>query len=483
MKKIIIFLITIIGINSLSLVNVNASNEFSFYEGDYIQGIWITKVEGGTKYYQKARFFISDDLVKGRFAYCIEPFAMFNENSRYTRSLTAANLSDTQMKRIALLSYFGYTYGNHYDEKWYAITQYMIWKEAAPYNDIYFTDGLNGNRINIYTNEMNEINNLIDQYLTLPSFNNNEINIVEGETITLNDSNGVLSNYTSDNSHTSINGNSITISNLKEGSYTINLTRSSRRTTCIPFFYNSNDSQNMFMIGDVDNMNASLKINVIKTSIELTKIDSDNKDIIPSGDASLSGAIYQLYDSNMSELEQLVIDENMNSKVENLAFGKYYLKEIEPGIGYNLDNNIYDFEITKDSPNIRLTLENEVIKKKIQLHKLYGDSIVSNNENNISFDIFNKDNILFDTITTDNSGLASIILPFGQYLLRQRNTTYGYYPANDLTLDIKDNEKTDIELYDYKISVPNTGKEDISYPVLFILVLFGAIYVKKKIFN
>ena len=175
MKRFIIFLICILGISSFSLINVNAAGEYSFYEGDYIQGIWITKAKGGTRYYQKARFFMMSG--SNRFSYCIEPFAMFNENGKYTLSETAHNLSPSQMKRISLIAYFGYTYGSHYDPKWYAVSQYMIWKEADPTGDIYFTDGLDGNRINAYTNEINEINSLINNYLTLPSIANYEYTI------------------------------------------------------------------------------------------------------------------------------------------------------------------------------------------------------------------------------------------------------------------------------------------------------------------
>ena len=479
MKKFIIFLITIIGINSFSLVNVNASSDF-FYEGDYIQGIWITKVKGGTKYYQKARFF----MLKGaasRFAYCVEPFAMFNENSSYTRSLTANNLTDAQMKRISLIAYFGYVYGSHYNEKWYAITQYMIWKEADPNSDIYFTDGLNGNRIAAYTNEINEINNLINEYLTLPSINNMEINLVEGNNITLNDSNGVISKYKSDDENVAINGNNITINNLKEGEHVINLTRSSKRTTCIPFFFNSNDSQNMFMVGDMDNMNASFKVNVTSTSLELTKIDKDTKNTISSGDASLSGATYQIYDKDMNPLDKLIIDEDMKAKITNLNYGKYYIKEIEAGKGYKLDENLYEFEISTNNTNIKLTLENAVIKKEIQIHKSYGDGITSQNEKNISFDIFHNKS-LYTTITTDDNGYASAILPFGLYSIKQKNTTSGYNFTDEFNINIENEDKEEFNLYDYKIKVPNTGKEEISYTILFILIIIGGFYVNKKIF-
>ena len=52
MKKIFIFLITILGINCLSILNVNAE---SFYEGSYIDNIYVTK-ESGDVYISKVAF-------------------------------------------------------------------------------------------------------------------------------------------------------------------------------------------------------------------------------------------------------------------------------------------------------------------------------------------------------------------------------------------------------------------------------------------
>ena len=177
---------------------VNAESTL-FYEGEYIDGIYMNKYQYSTKtiYYQKARFFRKEG--SNEFAYCIEPFAFFKENSIYDSTFSPAGLSSEQLKRISLLAHFGYGYHDHQDQKWYAITQMMIWQTADPSSgDYYFTDGLNGNRINAYTNEMNEINNLINDYLTLPSFNNQEFTMVEDHSLTINDSNHVTYKYLED---------------------------------------------------------------------------------------------------------------------------------------------------------------------------------------------------------------------------------------------------------------------------------------------
>ena len=57
----------------------------------------------------------------------------------------------------------------------------MIWQAADQSGDYYFTNGLNGNRINPYQNEIDEINYLINQYEILPSITNQNYTIVEGK--------------------------------------------------------------------------------------------------------------------------------------------------------------------------------------------------------------------------------------------------------------------------------------------------------------
>lgn len=477
MKKLLVFLIAFLGINIFSLVNVDALT-YTFYEGDYINDIYVTKEKGGTKYYQKARFFYSNNI--NDFVYCVEPFAMFNESGQYQRSYTADNLTSEQMNKIKKIAFFGYAYGYHYDPKWYAITQFMIWQVADPTGDYYFTDSLNGNRISRFENEIAEINNLIAQNDILPSISNSTIDIVENESITLVDTNNVLSKYKSNNSNVTIENNTLKVSNLTEGTHIIHLYRKDVATTRIPFFYNSNESQNMFTLGDLDQVDIYLTINVTKTKLEITKIDSDTKTTTPSGDAILSGAKYELFDENNNSIDILTIDENMKASIENIKFGKYYLKEIEVGTGYLLDENIYEFIINKNNNIIELTLENTVIEKDIEIHKSYGEDNNFKDEQDISFDILDSKNNLYNTITTNSNGIATITLPYGKYTFNQRNTTYGYTAVDDFIIDVKNKTTQRIELYDYKIKVPNTyiekNNDNNSY---LLIIILGILHVKK----
>ena len=449
--------------------NVYAST-VNFYEGEYIDGIYMNKRAKGsnTIYYQKARFFRQSGT--NDFAYCIEPFNFFNETSTYQSTITPSNLTAYQKNRISMIAHFGYGYGNHTSTKWYAITQFMIWQAADPNGDFYFTDSLNGNRIEKFTSEINEINNLINNYQTSPSIIDKEYDLVEGESLNITDSNGVLNSYSSSNEKFKIANNKLTSDALDAGEYEIVLSRNSKVHNRPIIFYQSSNSQNLVETGDVDSKNYKLKVNVIKTSLKITKIDSDTKTTKASGDAKLEGAIYELYNSNMEKLKEITIDNNKIGFLENLSFGKYYIKEIKPGIGYTLNDEIHEINISKNTPDIELTLENKVIQAKIVINKNY-EGTPNMKESNVTFNIYNKNNKLVKTITTNKSGYAEVILPYGKYKVKQLNSKDGYYKVEDFIIDITAPDKQIYNLTDYKIKVPNTKHNNIFYKILEFIYL------------
>ena len=121
---------------------------------------------------------------------------------------------------------------------------------------------------------------------------------------------------------------------------------------------------------------------------------------------------------------------------------------------------------------IYVTLENEIIKKKIIIYKTYGE----NNkipEANITFAIYNNENKKVATITTDKNGKAEIILPYGNYKIVQENTTDGYHKVNDIEITITDTKDEIFNLVDYKIKVPNTKTNFFAYLIILIIRLFN----------
>ena len=296
------------------------------------------------------------------------------------------------------------------------------------------------------------------------------IDLVEDNSIVITDTNNVISEYKTNSDNVTINNNQVTISNLKEGEYDISFIRQDNYYNKPRIFWNALDSQQMLETGDLENKEIKIKVKVQKTDISLTKIDADTKESIPQGNASLDGAIYNLYDKDNNFIDTLEII-NGSAQINNINYGTYYLKEESPGVGYNLDTNTYEITLSKDNPSIIKTLENKVIKALVTINKKYGDSTNMNNEPNINFNLYNSKNNLFATLTTNSNGIITIELPYDTYRLEQLNTTPGYSKIEPLTIDINNNDNIAISLQDYRIPVPNTHINELFSSILRLFFL------------
>lgn len=479
MKKIIIFLIM-----TLALVpkTTNASSK-DFYEGEYIDNVWINKVTPDRKtiYYQKARTF--RQYSTDRLAYCIEPFSMFNENSSYQATLTPNNLNDEQKERISLLAYLGYNYKNREDKIWYAITQLLIWQTADPTGEYYFTDSLNGKRIDTYQGLIDELNANVENYKDNSGIEKN-YSIVSGEKIEIYDPYQYKTDYYTNNEYVKIEKNKITIENLPVGEHEVTIMKDEKCYDTPIIFFQSPTSQNLMTLGNPFSKQIMITIRVQDTNIKVTKLDYDTNSKIPSGNARLEGAKYQIYDRNMKEICQLEVDETKTASIKNLPYGKYYLKEIDAGKGYEVDQNIYEFELEDRIPEINLTLKNKVIKGKLKINKVYIKDEQEFTESNITFNIYNENNQLINQITTDDFGNAEITLPYGVYKIEQQNTTEGYQYIEPFTIIIKNQDTLTYNLKNYEIEVPNTysnSTKQLKNLLQLFLKIIGQIYDHKII--
>ena len=77
------------------------------------------------------------------------------------------------------------------------------------------------------------------------------------------------------------------------------------------------------------------------------------------------------------------------------------------------------------------------------------------NEQGISFEIYDDFNEMIKTVTTDENGEINLILPYGNYLLKQITTTEGYEKDEDKIIEVDgSNEYIEMILYDLKIEEP-----------------------------
>ncbi len=428
----------------------------NFYDAEYIPNIYMVRQRQGTKLYQQARFIRKSN--SNDIAYCIEPFAFLDDRHDYIEGININELNDDIIEQISLISYFGYQYGNHKEDKWYAITQLLIWKTADPNASFYFTNGLNGTLINPYLEEEKELLSLVENANTLPSFHQDKYTILVGDSIQLKDKNHQLEEFNISSSlQVTKENNTLTIHSVQEeGEYPITLTREFNQYHHPAILYRSSTNQDILTLGNAKEKKANLSIQVIPSKVIVNKIDEMIEEY--KGDAILSNVIFGLYDSKGSLIDKFIIDETLTTTISNLSSGTYTIKELKPGLGYLLNQEEFTFTLDKEHPNITIAIPNQLIKGKLIIHKQYGQKDNWINEDEVTFLIYNKDNEIVMDATTNALGILEVILPFGEYTIVQQNTIDGYQLAESFTVVIDEHEKEYFyHLKDYKIDVPNTS--------------------------
>lgn len=415
----------------------------------WLDNEFISKAKDGRVKYQQMSMMVrkSDNY----YVYCIEPGKSVDGNKLMTgydiRQAEIANLTPQQWDRIQLLAYYGYGYEGHMDIKWYAITQFMIWQTNNLGYDIYFTDTLNGNRIEKYTEEMQELENLVNHHFDIPRFDVKQIELFLGETKSFEDINHSLEKYeitTGGNITVSKENNTLTVtSNKAEDSYII-FKNDKKRFYTKPIVYTDDENQNLFLPGDLSSVSHRIEVVMKYGKVNAIKIDSDNKTNIASGQASLQNAKYGLYNENNELLEEQYTDLcgnlNFNSK---LGPARYYLQEITPSEGYQLDLSKYYFEVNKDNYDIKLFVYEKVIQENFEIIKVLENSTtgITEFEKNIEFGIYDKNNTLVNQYKTDENGTIKFLLPYGEYILKQHTSYPGYEKIQDYKLKVAENGK------------------------------------------
>ena len=391
--------------------------------------------------------------------YCIEPGVLISYDEVYFgydyNQARFANLSREAFEKVSLIAYFGYgykdTYYDHTDSLWWAVTQWMIWQEANNNHTLYFTQNqnYNGNEpaIERFTEEMAQINALINDYYTKPAIN--IPTLILGQTLEINDSNGVLHNYqVTDcrNCHARIDGNKLIITATNTGNAQLSIERTFDKYNNDPIVYISTSHQNAMAAGKINNIH--MGIGYFTTSGQLTvhKKDADNLNSIAQGNAELNNAVYGIYNMDNQLISSLSTDNQGIASINNLSIGSYYLKEMESSKGYTIDTKKYYFDINNNSLNVDIDVYEKVIEKRVEIIKVKANSNTSilEPETDILFEFYLKStNELIESIATNDNGKINIVLPYGNYIVHQVNSPDGIEKIKDFEIAI-DESNTDV---------------------------------------
>jgi LPXTG-motif cell wall-anchored protein len=130
---------------------------------------------------------------------------------------------------------------------------------------------------------------------------------------------------------------------------------------------------------------------------------------------------------------------------QDITFGNYYIKELKATPDVRLDSKAYDVSAMPvdqtsavgvvTTTGLTQPIINRAIAGKVNIYKIAADTKLA--MPGVVFEVYDKDGILVDTITTDDTGHAKTkVLPYGQYTLIETKTITGYALAEKQTINI-----------------------------------------------
>ena len=469
MKKILFVLVLLFFCTPM----VSAGEKFKL--GGKLSDIYVSIKDAGKKY--EGNMYIYQ-RIDGQYVYCIDPFTLINTKTvydEYTKNNSIFNLSDEKLNKMNLISYYGYKYKDHTDIKWYAVTQFLIWKTIGV-KEINFTNS-SFKKVNTYDSEINEIENLVNNHYKLPSFYNSHLEYTVNSSYELNDSNNILSNYEikSTNIDAKIVGNKLNINTKDKGNYEITFIRKSPINTNY-ILYASTGDQSLLFPGKINDIEFKITVEVDSGDVIVNKFDSENQN---REFATLKGAVYGIYQNN-ELITTIETNEDGIAYFNDLEYGKYYIKEISPSEGYELDTNTYEFEINREKKDIVINSYENVIKGNIILNKYYGDNNNYKKENGAIFEIYDVFNNLIGRYETID-GVIDIELEYGKYYVIQIKGKSDYTYVDKFEINVDRKKKYVFDLYDEKevlvVNVPDTYKTDYQRLISPMFLLSGIILI------
>ena len=175
------------------------------------------------------------------------------------------------------------------------------------------------------------------------------------------------------------------------------------------------------------NKTAEVKFNNIlkKGSLQVYKIDSEYPD------NKLSGAVFEVYDSNKNAVGTLTEIEKGLYRLDNIPYGDYTLKEITSPTGFLPDTNEYEFKIRTNGEVVTVETMPKVgfadapIKGSFNLYKLDGDT--QKPLQGAEFTLYDMDNTALKTAVTDENGYLEFTdIRYGSYYVKETKAPENY---------------------------------------------------------
>ena len=220
---------------------------------------------------------------------------------------------------------------------------------------------------------------------------------------------------------------------------------------------------------------------LITGSIEILKVDADTKQ-------PLAGVVYRLFDADGNKIADGTTDTNGKVTFDNLKPGSYSYQEISTVAGYQLDDTKYDFSLTSENLNVKVTRENKPVKGCLTIRKVdVTGSPLAGAELLLETSTDGQDWTEVSRITTDKTGIAKWDdLKIGaQYRVTEVKAPAGYtLMAEPLFTGVLDNTSPDVTITACNSAgfvLPFTGGNGFIAPIMLAaLMLCMGVYFYKK---
>ena len=183
---------------------------------------------------------------------------------------------------------------------------------------------------------------------------------------------------------------------------------------------------------------------------------------------SLAGAVYGVYSDAgcTNKVGDLTTDASGNTNTISLNAGTYYVKEITPSKGYELDTKIYTVNV-QSGKTATVTSKEPPKSGKIKLLKSSANTGITNGNNNYSlagaeYSVYKNASCtdLVNKIVTGANGEGSLDnLPLGIYYVKETKASQGYELDKTVyTVDISNGNTAVIEKTVNSKETPKVGK-------------------------
>ena len=424
MKKIFFALILLLCITCVK------AEETTKLDVKWIPNVYFNYKKNNLTYWGQSGYLYID----GKIAYCLELEQSINTDT-YTYSDETINNN-----LVILAGYFGYGYNNEINVKDYIATQKLIWHFLG--TDVYFTTKSKGEGDIIDVRDYEtKITSRINRYALFPKIERNFI-FDYGSTNIINDSNNVIGKMDIIND----SGNSISIdsenNNLIFNADVVGKNKFYLSTKYVSNYKNqilvANNSQKIMVIGEVDNIKGVYNYEVTGGNITINISTIWNN-------VDFSENEFELYDSNNVLVGRYRANNAGNLYIDNLKYDQYLLKHVNITTGYVSDIKEYDLYLTSENRNITQDIFISPLRLIIDINKTYGNKKLNyiKGDSNIIYNIYDKEGRFLSSIVTDENGNCSGQLYYGDYIIKQMNSSNGIIhddiiiSKNDFVVDSK----------------------------------------------